>query len=198
MKYNLKVFGFFLKRNSGMLLLIIAAFVFSFFGYNTPYDISEKTIVGGIQAEHDYIYVYEDIESDEIIYKTITKDDLGSSTIKDNKIYTNVLSGLAIGMWILFVISVIAIAILTFNDIWAIKQCRYDAMNSFVYCELEDDTYYYFIEGKLIYQKKDQFRIDYNIAEHVGLYKLSQLNKFPKFQTRMQKRDNILNNIGVS
>lgn len=71
-------------------------------------------------------------------------------------------------------------------------------MNSFVYCELEDDTYYYFIEGKLIYQKKDQFRIDYNIAEHVGLYKLSQLNKFPKFQTRMQKRDNILNNIGVS
>lgn len=198
MKYNLKVFGFFLKRNSGMLLLLITCFVLFFIAGSIPLKIKENIIVGGIQAEHDYIYVYEDIESDEIIYKTITKDDLGSTTIKGNKLCSNTLSIGSIILWIIFFISIIVLIILTFNDVWVIKQCKCDAMNSFVYCELEDDTYYYFIEDKLIYRSKNQVRIGYDFARNIGFYKMSQLNEFPKFQTKMQKRDNILNNIGVS
>lgn len=198
MRYTLRFLKFFLKRNLAMLLLVGGGLTLFFIAYNTPSVIKENIIVGGIQTENEYVYVYEAIENDEVVYKTIIKSDLDNRTVEGNKLYSPKLSNNAIIFWILFTVTSIALIIATFSDAWRFESCRYDAMNTLVYCEFEDDVYYFFIKDRLIYKDKSTFRPDYNIAEYAGIYKLSQLNKFPKFQTKMQKRDNILNNIGVS
>ncbi len=192
------VFKFFLKKNIGMLLLSASVLISFFFALNVPKNIEIKKVISSIQVEDDNIYVYEDIENDKVIYKIITKNDLGrNDVIKDSKLYDSVPSELEVGIWVLFSILTLVLIALSFSDTWHYKECKYSAMDSLIYCVLEDDIYYYFIDDILLFKKNgDRFYGD-SLTEHLGLHKMSQLRKYPKFQTKTQKREKALNAIVV-
>jgi hypothetical protein len=107
-------------------------------------------------------------------------------------------------LWILFgvtsLISVVSTIIGLLNgddDIgWDLDSCQERSINNLIYCELEGDTFYYMAFGRLIGQSKTQLK-SRSIADSFRIHSLSDLKKCPKFSTKTQKRNNLLDKLGI-
>lgn len=106
--------------------------------------------------------------------------------------------------WIFFVISVLIFSITTIigwinddDDVsWALTRCLEKAMNDIIYCELEDGVYYYMAFGRLIGKSDIQIN-PRRVADRFHTYSLFDLRKCPKFSTKNQNRNNLLNKLGI-
>ena len=72
-----------------------------------------------------------------------------------------------------------------------------DSFNS-LNSELEGDTYYYMIMGRLIDKRKDQIRYTSNVAREMRIFDMSDVYRLPKFSTKTQKRNNNLDKLGIN
>lgn len=107
-------------------------------------------------------------------------------------------------LWILFVVTLLVFVISTIigllngdDDIgWDIDSCQEISINNLIYCELEGDTFYYMAFGRLIGQSKTQLK-SRRIADSFYIHSLSDLKKCPKFSTKTQKRNNLLDKLGI-
>ena len=106
--------------------------------------------------------------------------------------------------WILFGLTLLVFAISTIigllngdDDIgWDLDSCQEISINNLIYCELEGDTFYYMAFGRLIGQSKTQLK-SRRIADSFHIHSLSDLKKCPKFSTKTQKRNNLLDKLGI-
>ena len=109
-------------------------------------------------------------------------------------------------LWIVFSILTLLIVIFTIigfaNDDddtgWEIERCYQLAITTLIYCELEGDTYYYMIMGRLIEIRKDQIRHTSNLAREMRIFNMSDFFRLPKFSTKTQKRNNNLDKLGIN
>jgi hypothetical protein len=107
-------------------------------------------------------------------------------------------------LWILFGVTLLVFVISTIigllngdDDIgWDLDSCQEISINNLIYCELEDDTFYYMAFGRLIGQSKTQLK-SRSIADSFRIHSLSDLKKCPKFSTKTQKRNNLLDKLGI-
>ena len=107
-------------------------------------------------------------------------------------------------LWILFGVTSLVFVISTIiglangdDDIgWDLDSCQERSINNLIYCELEGDTFYYMAFGRLIGQSKTQIN-PRRIADSFNIYTLSDLKKCPKFSTKTQKRNNLLDKLGI-
>ncbi len=107
-------------------------------------------------------------------------------------------------LWILFGVTLLVFVISTIigllngdDDIgWDIDSCQEISINNLIYCELEGDTFYYMAFGRLIGQSKTQVK-SRSIADSFRIHSLSDLKKCPKFSTKTQKRNNLLDKLGI-
>jgi hypothetical protein len=108
-------------------------------------------------------------------------------------------------LWILFGLTSLVFVVSTIiglingdDDIgWDLNRCQEKSINNLIYCELEGDTFYYMAFGRLIGRSKTQVK-SRSIADSFYIYTLSDLKKCPKFSTKNQKRNNILNKLGIN
>jgi hypothetical protein len=106
--------------------------------------------------------------------------------------------------WVFFVISSLIFSITTIigwinddSDIsWDLDNCLENSLNNIIYCELEDGVYYYMAFGRLIGKSKTQIN-PRRVADHFNTYSLSDLRKCPKFATKTQNRNNLLDRLGI-
>jgi hypothetical protein len=110
----------------------------------------------------------------------------------------NVLLWILFGLTsLIFVISTIIGLLNSDDDIgWDLDSCQERSINNLIYCELEGDTFYYMAFGRLIGQSKTQLK-SIRIADSFHIYSLSDLKKCPKFSTKTQKRNNLLDKLGI-
>ena len=107
-------------------------------------------------------------------------------------------------LWILFGLTSLVFVISTIiglvnhdDDIgWDLDSCQEISINNLIYCELEGDTFYYMAFGRLIGQSKTQLK-SRSIADSFYIHTLSDLKKCPKFSTKTQKRNNLLDKLGI-
>jgi len=106
--------------------------------------------------------------------------------------------------WIFFVISGLIFSITTIigwiggdDDIsWDLNGCLEKTLNDIIYCELEGDVYHYMAFGRLIGKSKTQIN-PRRVSDHFNTYSLFDLRKCPKFSTKTQNRNNLLDKLGI-
>ena len=109
-------------------------------------------------------------------------------------------------LWVIFGILCLLILVFTIiglvNDDdevgWGIEDFYTMSISTLIYCELEEDTYYYMIMGRLIQKRNDQIRFTSNIAREMRIFNMSDVFRLPKFSTKTQKRKNNLDKLGIN
>jgi hypothetical protein len=115
-------------------------------------------------------------------------------------------NGINVVFWAFFVISALIFSITTIigwiNDDgvlslgWDLDGCLVNSLNNIIYCELEDGVYYYMAFGRLI-GKSDRQINPRRVSDHFNTYSLSDLRKCPRFSTKTQNRNNLLDKLGI-
>jgi len=153
--------------------------------------VSSK-ILASAKIENTYYYFYDKDSNGEL--KTIKSDK--PMTFKDGNYVRKELSGafciLAAIAWIMLVVFAIFIAVAFGQDdddfLWEFGDCCEEAFNILVRCELEEGFYYYIALGRLVGKSQEPLR--YYQADS-----FSSLLRCPRFKTKTQKRNEILNKL---
>jgi hypothetical protein len=190
--------------NNPIKLIMVVAVVMSFkFAGTFPGENEYYNIVSQTKDGNTYVYVvnsssndsgYEILTSDKP--KVVKNGQLQSWNYNDVNILLYVVGG------ILTIIILVGTIIGLANDDddigWEISDCYSMAITTLIYCELEGDTYYYMIMGRLIEKRKDQIRFTSNLAREFRIFNMSDVFRLPKFSTKTQKRNNILDKLGIN
>ena len=160
---------------------------------------------GTLKGEYDYIHVTKQFKDGDT-YVYISKD-----SDNDYEVYTSDKQELKNGkipvwdepdgkilLWILSVIMIIIVSIgtivgaLSDDDevAWDFSDAYENALHSLIYCEYEDGNYHYMIMGRLIEIRKNRTR-------HFDINRLSDVYRLPKYSTKTQRRNNILDKLGI-
>ena len=169
--------------------IIIAIVSFYFVSYSNFSGIFDKEknefkIVSQAKIENSYLYIVETISDNEIQYTL--KEFKEPQIIKDNKLQTyryhfgNSLIWGAFG--------------------WEFSVSFQNTIYKMISCEEDDGKFYYIALGRLIGTKNEQIPPRSTACDfccELKIEKLSNLKKCPKFKTKQQKRDYLLNKLGV-
>ena len=185
-------------KNPIKILLTVVAFVTFHFAETLPGEWEYVDLVSQAKHKNTYVYVIGD-EKNTSGYQVLTSDK--QETIKDGQLAVWDYHDGNVVLWIFFGISTLIVVIATFvpeDDVnWDFEYVYQRAITTLIYCELEEDTYYYMVMGRLIEKRKDQIRYTSNIANELRLTNLSDIYRLPKFSTKNQKRNNLLNSLGI-
>ncbi len=191
-----------IKNPIKLSLVIISIITFNYAGtFKGGYDYYDVVSEG----THGNIHIYVvQTKSTDIGYEIITSDK--KENIKNGQIAVWNYNDLNVLFYVLFSISLIIVIIATIIGIsnddddvsWETENCYQRAITTLIYCELENDTYHYMIMGRLIQKRSDQIRFTSNFAGEFRIYNISDIYRLPKFSTKTQKRNNILNKLGIN
>jgi hypothetical protein len=160
-------------------------------------------LVSQVKDGNTYVYVTNSKSESNNGYEVFTSDK--PEVIKNGQLQVwdyndaNVLLYI-IGSILTLIVLIVTIVGLANDDDdigWDIESCYQRSISTLVYCELEGDTYYYMIMGRLIDKRKDQIRYTSNVAREMRIYNMSDVYRLPKFSTKTQKRDNLLDKLGI-
>lgn len=185
-----------LKTNILKSIFIILTFVGFYFSQDYKEDvIKSKTAEHVLKTSKDYIYFFE--EGDNRYSTIVTDEPLKNNTYvyKDTQDGYIWLQGLG---WIFIVVLVVAFFIGLGDDevSWEFKECFEKSLSFLIYCEFEDNKFYYFALGRLL-RKTDRQLNDYygNIAHELNIRSFSDILNCPKFKTKSQRRGELLDKL---
>jgi len=185
--------------------LKISALILSIISYNYAGSFKNGTYKEPVVAEFNdnstWVYLVRN-ESNSTGYDVMTSP--SKEKIVDNCLILEDYDDRNILLWVLFSVSTLFFVVSTIvgwtsvdDDInWDLDNCQEIALNSLIYCELEDDTFYYMAFDRLIGQSKKQIN-PRRIADSFNIYSFSDLKKCPKFSTKTQRRNNLLDRLGI-
>ena len=181
------------------LFLLINSILFHYAG-TIPNSINDNKIIKEVQVDdRTYLYIRSSVQNNQINYDIIQFD-------KPQKVTNGILvtSGYHDGnivLWVFFSIISITLIIytcITWNESegWEINDCLEEAFLSLVVCEFEDGKYYYTCCGKLLgvsdHKRKHQY-----ILGDFSVRGFDELKTCPKFETKTQRRDRSLKELGI-
>ena len=207
MSYLKIVFNFFkylVIKNPIKLLMVVGAIVSFNYAGTIPgeyeyYDIAAQTKDGNTN-----IYVVRSHDGGENPYDVVSSNK--EEKVENNQLVYYDYHDANILLWVVFGILILLITIFTIiglaNDDdeigWEIEDCYTMSISTLIYCELEGDIFYYMIMGRLIEKRKDQIRYTSNLAREFRIFNISDVFRLPKFSTKTQNRNNILNKLGIN
>jgi hypothetical protein len=192
-----------IKKNIIKTIFIIVAIIFFHYADTLPDSIDTYKIVAETKVENTYIYVYETISDNKVKYNNIWQEGK-PLIIKDGVIKLPSYNGFNILFWVISVISVVVLGIATFvgigdDDIgWGLEDAWKEAFSTLIYCEEENGEFYYFALGRLISKKDRQISAYYNACRELSIGGFRDLYRCPKYQTKTQRRETLLNKIGIN
>jgi hypothetical protein len=81
---------------------------------------------------------------------------------------------------------------------WEFQDAWKEAFTTLIYCEEEGGEFYYFALGRLISKTDRQVGRRYSIADELRVDGFRDLYRCPKYQTKTQRRETLLNKIGIN
>lgn len=196
-KYLLNLIKAIIFENPLKITFMVVSIISFYFAGSFQNSTKKIEVVSQTKRGPDYVYtVVNKGTSDgyDIVVSDKEEKIIDGCLIKEDYNDVNVL------FWILFGISTIILVVATFigivgddDDIsWNIQECKKSAAQSLLYCELENNTFYYMALGRLIQKSNtqlDPYRVKCDSLEYI--------KKCPKFSTKTQKRNNLLDSIGI-
>lgn len=181
------------------LFLLINSILFHYAG-TIPNSINDNKIIKEVQVDdRTYLYIRSSVQNNQINYDIIQFD-------KPQKVTNGILvtSGYHDGnivLWVFFGIISITLIIytcITWNESegWEINDCLEEAFLSLVVCEFEDGKYYYTCCGKLLGVSDHKRRHQYILGDF-SVRGFDELKTCPKFETKTQRRDRSLKELGI-
>ena len=181
------------------LFLLINSILFHYAG-TIPNSINDNKIIKEVQVDdRTYLYIRSSVQNNQINYDIIQFD-------KPQKVTNGILvtSGYHDGnivLWVFFSIISITLIIytcITWNESegWEINDCLEEAFLSLVVCEFEDGKYYYICCGKLLGVSDHKRRHQYILGDF-SVRGFDELKTCPKFETKTQRRDRSLKELGI-
>jgi len=203
LKFSLFFLSDLIKSNPGKIISIILSIIcWQFAGIydDVKYEVKvEQTFE--ISGEH--LYISSDInDSKEIEYQLHQFPE--PQKIVDGKLSWYEYSGWNVFFYVVFGASFLVWTISTVagwfgeESGWDINDSVKEAIDSIIYCEVEEDVYYYLGLGRLIGKRDYQIRKSY-VRHEFGINSLSDVLFCPKydFLTKSEKRENKLSKIGI-
>ena len=204
LKLILNFIKYLVIKNPIKLLMVVAAIVAFNYAGTIPGGYEYYDIAAQAKDGNTYVYVIRSHDGGENPYDVISSNK--EEKVENNRlVYYDYHDG-NIVIWIIFGILSLLIVIFTImglasdvDDIgWEIEDCYTLSISTLIYCELEGDTYYYMIMGRLIEKRKDQLRYTSNLAREMRIFNMSDIFRLPKFSTKTQKRNNNLDKLGIN
>jgi hypothetical protein len=204
LKLILNFIKYLVIKNPIKLLMVVAAIVAFNYAGTIPGGYEYYDIAAQAKDGNTNIYVIRSHDGGENPYDIVSSNK--PEKVQNNQlVYYDYHDG-NIVIWTIFGILCLLIVIFTIiglvNDAdvvgWEIEDCYTLSISTLIYCELEGDTYYYMIMGRLIEKRKDQMRYSSNLAREMRIFNMSDVFRLPKFSTKTQKRNNNLDKLGIN
>lgn len=200
-KFTLTLLFELIKTNIAKTIFLIVAIVSFNFAETFPPSTDTYHVVAETKVDNTYIYVCESISDNKVQYDNVWQKGKPLE-VKNGVISMTGYNGLNVLFWVLFGISVAVITICTFiNDDdagWEFGDCWDEAFCTLIYCEEENGEFYYFALGRLITKTDRQVSRHYKITNELRIDGFRDLYRCPKYQTKTQKRETLLNKIGIN
>ena len=202
LKFTLTFLLELIKKNIIKTIFIIVAIIFFHYADTFPDSINTYNVVVETKVKNTYIYVYETISDNKVKYENILSEGK-PLIIKDGVIKLPSYNVLNVLFWVISVISVVVLVIAAFvgigdDDIgWELEDSWKEAFSTLIYCEEENGEFYYFALGRLISKKDRQISKYYNACVELSIGGFRDLYRYPKYQTKNQRRETLLNKIGI-
>jgi hypothetical protein len=189
-----------IKTNIVKTIFLITAIVSFNYAETFPPSTDTYKIVAETKVENTFIYVYETISENKVQYENVWQEGKPLE-VKNGVITSQSYNGFNIFFWVLFGILTVILIICTFvndDDIgWEIEDSWITSFTTLIYCEEENGEFYYFALGRLI-SKRDKQIGSYRITTELQIDGFRDLYRCPKFQTKTQRRETLLNKIGIN
>lgn len=186
-----------ITKNPVKLTVLSIAIITYIFAGSFDYIKSKSLIVHQFKDGSVNVYISKKESNNEIEYKTLTSEK--EIEIDQNGYYHyHKYNDINVLFWTLFVLSSLwtIIGIFVDDDNWEFVDIWRDSLLTLVNVELDGDTYYYMALGRLI--GKSDKSLTYYILREFNIKSLRDIYLCPKFQTRVNKRNNILSKIGIN
>ena len=167
-----------------------------------PDSVDSYDVAAQVKVDNNYVYICRSISENKVKYENIW--DSKEVPVKDGKIYIKSYNGFNIALWICFGILTIVVVLGTLiglNDDdmgWELEDTWKNAFGTLIYCEEENGVYYYFALGRLIEKRDRQIPRNYGVCTELRISGFRELYRCPKYQTKSQKRETLLNKIGIN
>jgi hypothetical protein len=203
LKFTLTFLLELIKTNIVKTIFLIVAIIGFHYAGTFPDSIETYNVVAETKVENTYIYVYETISDNKVKYNNIWQEGK-PFTVKDGVIKLPSYNDFNVLFWILFGVPVVVLVIAAFvgigdDDIgWGLEDAWKEAFSTLIYCEEENGIYYYFALGRLISKRDRQISTYYNACRELSIDGFRSLYRCPKYQTKTQRRETLLNKIGIN
>jgi hypothetical protein len=195
-----------IKSNPVKLIFVAAAITFFSFAGTIPDSHTRYNIIGDMKIENRYLYFYKEIVNNEVKYEYLSYSK--PLKVKNDVVVVKSYNDWNYLLWGLFVIITVILIIAFFvglgdDDIaWEIEDSWEEAFSSLIYCEEEDGFFYYFALGRLISKRDTQIsRYYYGVLSkpnrELKINGFRDLYRCPKYKTKKEKRETLLNKIGI-
>ncbi len=192
-KIYLNILWYTIITNPVKIFFLVSASV-CIYGISTiePDTTGSSNVITEFQYGNKYIYVTDiDINNESVATKIYDE----KQKIVNGKIYYEGTTILYILSWVGLVTSLIVILIAMFSGDgeWDFNEILTRSNINMVQCEIEDKTFFYILNGRLIYQSQHHCDV-YYLKQHVSSY-ISNRNIYPKFKTTQQKRESSIESL---
>lgn len=177
--------------NPVKILLILIPFILipnrNYFG---EYSYDKTPIIKEMTYGDEYLYLYKTVSENQIKYEVLnfdTKQKIINGNIIDKDYsfffyFSIVVSG----------ISVIILLIWVGVDGWNLSEARLKTISRWIYCELEEDVYYYFFDDRFLGKSKDDLK---GRLYRLEVSSLRDIRLRPVFKTKSMKREDKLDEL---
>jgi hypothetical protein len=203
LKFTLTFLLELIKTNIVKTIFLITAIIGFHYAGTFPDSIDTYKIVAETKVENTYIYVYKTISDNKVKYDNIWQEGK-PLVVKDGVIKLPSYNDFNVFLWAIFGISVVVLVITVFVGIgddyigWGLEDAWEEAFSTLIYCEEENGIYYYFALGRLISKKDRQISTYYNACRELSIGGFRDLYRCPKYKTKTQRRETLLNKIGIN
>lgn len=202
LKFTLTFLFELIRTNIVKTIFVIGAIVTFMFAGTFENDVDSYDVATVVKIDNNYVYVCRTIHDNKIKYENIWGEK--EIPIKDGKIYISSYSFANGFLWVIFSIITLILIIGTIMGLsdddmgWEIEDCWKESFCTLIYCEEEEGYFYYFALGRLIGKTDRQVGRRYRITNELNIDGFRDLYRCPKYQTKTQKRETLLNKIGIN
>lgn len=190
-----------IRINPAKTIAIIALIASAPFLNSIPDAVEYKRIDYRYEKDGRDFYVTVDVDSHKESYEVVPYDIANPPVIKNGSIVETRWNDANILLFLLCGVAAIMIAVGIFSGdddmSFDLQKVFYMTASRFVVCELEDDIYYYFLDGRLLGKSDRPMNSEYEyICRKFSVTSRTKLASFPKWKTKAAKRSEKLDSIG--
>ena len=202
LKFTLTFLFELIRTNIVKTIFVIGAITTFMFAGTFKDDVDSYDVASVVKVDNNYVYVCRTIHDNKIKYENVW--DVKEIPIKEGKIYISSYSFANGFLWVIFSILTIVLIVSTIigkndDDIgWELEDAWKEAFSILIYFEEENGYFYYFALGRLISKRDRQISRGYRAAHELSISGFRDLYRCPEYQTKTQRRETLLNKIGIN